>query len=133
MERGGLSMSEALFRFENMEVWRRAADLSGRLFKLAEKLDERHYFRFGEQLRAATLSITNNIAEGSGSVSDTGFANFLNTARRSLFEVANMLMIFTREKYLAGSETAPIVPELAEQSRMLHAFRQSLKASAPRS
>lgn len=41
--------------------------------------------------RAATLSITNNIAEGSGSVSDIDFANFLNTARRSTFEVANVI------------------------------------------
>jgi four helix bundle protein len=122
-------MSEPLFRFETMQVWQRAADLSGPLFKLAEKLDERRYFRFAEQLRAATLSITNNIAEGSGSVSDTDFANFLNTARRSIFEVANMLIIFTREKYLAGDETGPLVPELAEQSRMLHSFRQTLKRS----
>ena len=76
-------MKEPLFRFENMQVWQRAADLRGCLFKLAEKLDVRRYFRFAEQLRAATLSITNNIAEGSGKVSDTDFANFLNTARRS--------------------------------------------------
>ena len=40
-----------------MQVWQRAADLSGPLFKLAEKLDERRYFRFAEQLRAAALSI----------------------------------------------------------------------------
>src|SRR4051812_28154643 len=98
-------MSDPLFRFQNIEVWRRAADLSGRLFKLAEKLDERRYFRFAEQLRAATLSITNNIAEGSGSASEADFANFLNTARRSVFEVANMLMIFTKEKYAENNET----------------------------
>jgi four helix bundle protein len=110
-----------------MEVWRRAADLSSPLFKLAEKLDERRYYRFAEQLRAATLSITNNIAEGSGSNSDPDFASFLNIARRSIFEVANMLIIFTREKYLVADETARIVPELAEQSRMLHTFRQTLK------
>jgi four helix bundle protein len=122
-------MSEPLFRFENMQIWQRAAELSGLLFKLAEKLDERRYFRFAVQLRSATLSITNNIAEGSGSVSNMDFANFLNTARRSIFEVANMLIIFTRENYLAEAETGPLGPELAEQSRMLHSFRQTLKRS----
>lgn len=110
-----------------MQVWQRGADLTGALFKLAQKLDERRYYRFAEQLRAAALSITNNIAEGSGSASDVDFANFLNTSRRSIFEVANMLIIFTREKYLAGAETALLVQELAEQSRMLHTFRQTLK------
>jgi len=55
------------------------------------------------------------------------FANFLNTARRSVFEVANMLILLTREKYLLAAETETILPELAEQSRMIHAFRKNLK------
>jgi len=67
-------MSEKQFRFQDLEIWQRGAAISGKLFKLADKLDERRYYRFAEQLRAATLSITNNIAEGSGSVSDTDFA-----------------------------------------------------------
>jgi hypothetical protein len=41
-------MKEALFRFENMQIWQRAADVSGPLFKLAEQLDERRYHRFAE-------------------------------------------------------------------------------------
>ena len=65
--------------------------------------------------------------EGSGSVSDTDFANFLNTARRSVFEVANMLILFTREKYLQSAESESLLPELAEQSRMILAFRHTLK------
>ncbi len=121
-------MKEPRFRFENMKIWQRAADLSSPLFKLAEKLDERRYYRFAEQLRAATLSITNNIAEGSGSVSDVNFANFLNTALRSVFEVANMLMLFTREKYLLPAESEPLLSELAEQSRMVCSFRKTLKS-----
>jgi four helix bundle protein len=121
-------MKEPLFRFENMQIWQRAAALSGPLFKLAEKLDARRYYRFAEQFRSAVLSITNNIAEGSGSVSNADFANFLNTARRSVFEVANMLVLFTREGYLHEPETAPLLAELAEQSRMILAFRRNLKS-----
>lgn len=48
-------MSENAFRFESLQIWQRAADLGSPLFKLAEKLDERRYYRFAEQLRAATL------------------------------------------------------------------------------
>lgn len=119
---------EVLFRFQNMQIWQRAANLSSPLFKLAEKLDERRSYRFAEQLRSAPLSITNNIAEGSGSVSDAEFASYLNIARRSVFEVANMLIIFAREGYLQGSETGPVLGELVEQSRMIYSFRQNLKS-----
>ena len=120
-------MSGVNFRFEKMEIWIRAADTSLPLFDLAETLDRRKYFRFAEQLRAATLSITNNIAEGSGSDSDDDFSNFLKFARRSVFEVANMLMLFERKGYLQESEIAPLLSELQEQSKMILAFRRTLK------
>jgi four helix bundle protein len=121
-------MNEKLFRFQDMAIWKRSADLSVPLFKLADGLERQRLFRFAEQLRAATLSITNNIAEGSGSVSATDFANFLNMARRSIFEVANILMLLGREGHFQGSETTPLIRELEEQSRMILAFRRTLKS-----
>ena len=120
-------MKEEAFRFQSMEIWQRAADISTPLFELAEVLDGHKYYRFAEQLRAATLSITNNIAEGSGSDSDDDFSNFLKFARRSVFEVANMLMLFARKGYLGTSEVEPLLEDLQEQSKMLLAFRRALK------
>jgi len=120
-------MSEAGFRFEKMEIWRRAADINLALFNLAEVLDGKKYFRFGEQVRAATLSITNNIAEGSGSHSDDDFSNFLKFSRRSVFEVANMLILFARKGYLNEAEINPLLAELQEPSKMILAFRRTLK------
>jgi len=120
-------MRDPGFRFENMDIWQRAAAVSMQLFAVAEALDDRKYYRFAEQLRAATLSITNNIAEGSGSDSDDDFSNFLKFARRSVFEVANILMIFVRKGYLTQAEATPLLTELQEQSKMLLAFRRTLK------
>ena len=85
-------------------------------------------FRFAGQLRGATLSITNNIAEGSGSVSDADFASFLNFARRSVFEVANMLMLLKRDGYLGEADVTGLLNELEEQSKMILAFRRRLKS-----
>lgn len=97
-------MNEKQFRFQDLEVWKRAAEFSPELFRLADQLEARHLFRFAEQLRAATLSITNNIAEGSGSTSKIEFANFLNIARRSTFEVANILFLLGKHTGLKGAE-----------------------------
>src|SRR5207244_11049936 len=91
--KGDPQMNDTQFRFQDLEIWKRAAEFSPLLFRLADRLDNRRLFRFAEQLRGATLSITNNIAEGSGSVSRIDFANFLNTARRSTFEVDNILFL----------------------------------------
>lgn len=121
-------MEERRFRFQNMAIWQRAAEMSPALFKMAAQLDDRRLYRFGEQLRAAVLSITNNIAEGSGSVSDAEFAHFLNISRRSIYEVANMLTLFSREGFFAAKETSGLLAELEQQSRMILAFRKTLKS-----
>ena len=62
----------------------------------AEELDQRRFYRYAEQLRGAGLSLSNNIAEGSGSHHAKEFIQFLNIARRSLFEDASMLMVFEK-------------------------------------
>jgi len=119
---------EKQFRFEELEVWRKAADFSAGLFALAEELEQRKCFRFAEQLRASVLSITNNIAEGSGSLSKTDFAGFLNIARRSLFETANILMILSRNGYLRIDGISQFLAALEEESRMLLAFIRTLRS-----
>jgi len=57
-----MNEKEKQFRFQDLEIWRRGAKISGKLFQLADELEKRRLFRFAEQLRGATLSITNNIA-----------------------------------------------------------------------
>jgi four helix bundle protein len=86
-------------------------------------------FRFAEQLRSAVLSITNNIAEGSGSASNKEFAHFLNIARRSTFEVVNMLLVFERQGICSRELIEPWLAELESISRMLEAFRKRLASS----
>ena len=119
---------EKQFRFQDFEIWKKGAVISGPLFDLADELDKKRFYRFAEQLRAATLSITNNIAEGSGSLSDTDFANFLNIARRSVFEVANILILLAKDLGLDSSRIEPLLKELEEESRMILAFRRTLKS-----
>jgi four helix bundle protein len=121
-------MGEKRFRFEGLEIWQKAADFSDGLFDLAEVLDERRFYRFAEQLRSATMSITNNIAEGSGSVSDAEFVSFLNYVRRSVFETANQLMLLSRKGYLHSEAVGPFLTELEEESRMILAFIRSLRS-----
>jgi four helix bundle protein len=79
----------AKFRFQDLEIWQMAIEIGDKLFDIADQLEQKHLFRFAEQLRAAGMSMSNNIAEGSGCDSDKEFARFLDIARRSTFENAN--------------------------------------------
>jgi four helix bundle protein len=71
-----MSEDDKLFRFEHLEIWQRAADFAFAVSPAADHLAARHLYRFAEQLRAASLSISNNIAEGSGSNSNNEFRSF---------------------------------------------------------
>ena len=55
-------MDKEMFRFEKLDFWTKSIELSDRLFDIADRTDMKHCYRFSEQLRAAAMSITNNIA-----------------------------------------------------------------------
>ena len=114
------------FRFEDLEIWQDAIDLGDRLFDIAELADSKKLYKFAEQLRSSGLSISNNIAEGSGSFSKKEFGQFLNISRRSVFECANMIIIFQRRSIIEDKEKTILLTELSYLSRRITSFRKTL-------
>ena len=116
----------AHFRFMDLEIWKDAIEVNDKLFDLADKLGDARSYRVAEQLRSASLSISNNIAEGSGSFSDKDFANFLNFARRSVFETANISYVAFRRKFIVQEELDLILDDLDRLSRKITNFRKTV-------
>ena len=114
------------WRFEDLEIWNKAVDLAVKFHRIAERLDKRRLYRYAEQLRAAGLSISNNIAEGSGSVHKQEFIQFLNITRRSLFENASMLLVFERLGLLEGAEVDELLLDCDKESRKITGFSRKL-------
>ena len=94
--------------------------------EIADDLHEQKLFGFADQLRRATLSISNNIAEGSGSEYPKDFQNFLNHARRSTFECASMVMFFHRKELISHEQKTALCNELSQLSRMILSFKRSI-------
>jgi len=115
-----------MFRFEKLEIWQKACDVGSDLCDLADELEEQKLYRFAEQLRGAALSISNNIAEGSGSTSTADFKSFLNYSRRSIFEDASMISFFTRKGYMDSARRDVLLSKLDQLSKMILAFSRSL-------
>lgn len=123
-EKGGKRM----FRFENLEIWKRSIELTDQLFDIADNLERQKLYRFAEQLRGAALSISNNIAEGSGSNHKKEFIQFLNIAKRSCFENANMVILFQRRGHISTELKQSLFAELDEICRMISGFITSLRS-----
>jgi four helix bundle protein len=117
----------AKFRFQDLEIWKSAIEIADRLFDIADNLEDRRLFRFAEQLRGAAMSLSNNIAEGSGSTYKNDFKQFLNIARRSAFENANILILLNMRKLLEDDSLASLLEKLDVLCRQITVFQRTVK------
>ena len=100
--------------------------LSKDLFRIASLAEDKRKYKFAEQLNGATLSITNNIAEGSGSISAKDFSRYLSFARGSVFEVVNILHVFEQQEIISSNERLVLYPQLISLSKKIYNFKKSL-------
>ena len=115
------------FRFQDLKIWQLAIQIADELFDIADGLEEKRLYRFAEQLRGAAMSMSNNIAEGSGSSSKKEFKQFLNTARRSTFETANILILLQMRNHITKESLDKFLDELDHLCRQITNFQNSLK------
>jgi four helix bundle protein len=114
------------WRFQDLDIWNAAVALAVKFHVVAATLDRKRLYRYAEQLRAAGLSLSNNIAEGSGSTHKQEFIQYLNITRRSLFEDASMLLVFERLGLLEADEVTDLLWDCDEASRKITKFARTL-------
>ncbi len=117
----------AKFRFQDLRIWQLAIQIADELFDIADSLEEKRLYRFADQLRGAGMSMSNNIAEGSGSSSKREFIQFLNMARRSTFENANILIILERRKLITEGLLDSLLNRLDSLCRQITSFQSTIK------
>jgi four helix bundle protein len=114
------------FRFQDLKIWALAIQIADELFSIADGLEEKRLYRFAEQLRGAGMSMSNNIAEGSGSSSKKEFRQFLNVARRSTFENTNILILLQKRDLLSQDSLDTLLVQLDRLCRQITNFQGSL-------
>ncbi len=115
------------FRFQDLEIWQLAIQITDELFDIADELEKKRLYRFAEQLRGSGMSMSNNIAEGSGSSSKREFHQFHNIARRSTFENANILILLQRRSLIDQVTLDSLLEDLDHLCRKITNFQKTLK------
>jgi four helix bundle protein len=115
------------FRFQDLKIWQLSIQIADELFDVADDLEKKKLYRFADQLRGAGMSMSNNIAEGSGSSSKKEFIQFLNMARRSTFENANILILLERRNLVSAAVAARILDQLDHLCRQITKFQVTLR------
>jgi four helix bundle protein len=89
------------FDFEKLEVYRLALEFLDFIFDICEKISKDMRYCLGDNLKRAGISISNNIAEGSGKKSGKEKARYYGTSLDSTRECTNMFIILNRRKAIS--------------------------------
>ena len=104
-----------------------AINIADELFDIADELEKKKLYRFADQLRGAGMSMSNNIAEGSGSSSKKEFSQFLNIAKRSTFENANILILLEKRGLITDEVLESLLDKLDHLCRKITNFQKTLR------
>ena len=125
----GSGGNERMFAFEDLLVWQKAIDFAEVVMKTIDEFEApRKHFRIIEQLEAASISISSNIAEGKGRFSKKEFVHYLYIARGSLFETVSLLILIRRLAWISESKLSELKLLGEEIAKMLNSLIKSLKS-----
>ena len=118
-------------RFEDLPVWNAAIEFAGRIYGLTEGPVFKGRFSLRDQIERATVSISNNVAEGFERGTTQELLTFLYIARGSAGEVRSMLCLLdTLPAFSSLKSEISDLKSIAEGiSRQLRAWADSLQSS----
>ena len=114
-------------RFEELEVWQRAKDLTNLVYKYSTDGAFSRDFGLRDQMRRASVSIMSNIAEGFESQTQAMFIKYLGHAKGSAGELRAQLYIAKDQEYLSEESFSEMFSLAEICSKQLARFIQYLE------
>ena len=115
------------FKFEKLNVWKKAIDLSFDIHQLTREFPKEELYILTSQIKRAADSIALNIAEGSTGQTNAEFRQFIGYAIRSAIEVVSCLYIGKKRKLINENKFNQLYSTTEEVIKMLQGLRNSLK------
>jgi len=116
-------------RFEEIEAWKTARQLTVLIYRLSEQGAFAKDYGLKDQIRRASVSSMSNIAEGLERRTDVQFINYLGHAKASAGEVRSQLYVALDLNYISQEQFNEAY-ELADKSaRQVNRFAAYLESN----
>jgi four helix bundle protein len=89
------------FDFERLEIYQLALEFLDFIFEICKNIPKELQYCLGDNLKRAGISISNNIAEGSGKKSNKEKARYYGISLDSTRECINMFIILDRQRAIS--------------------------------
>jgi len=118
---------KVMFSFEKLDVYRKARELVKDVYLLQQRFPKEERYELGDQIRRSVVSVTSNIAEGSGRDSYKEKIHFLEIAFGSLMETFSQLQNAQDLGYINVNEVENLRPKFEEVSKMISGLKSSFE------
>jgi four helix bundle protein len=115
--------------FEDLSIWNKARDLYGLIFSITSIDPFAKDFRFKDQIRAASASVMDNIAEGFEREGNKEFIQFLYIAKGSCGETRSQVYRAFDNNYISEGQFYVLLEKTRNLSVEIASFIKYLKNS----
>ena len=121
-----------MHNYKNLHIWQDGIKLARRIYEITSKFPANEKYGIVSQMTRAAVSIPSNIAEGSGRNGNKEFANFLNIAIGSIFELHTQIVICEQIGYIDAETLKELETQTFTLQQQISAYKQRIEGSAPR-
>ena len=121
-----MPIQPAMYAFENLDAWKESRKLVVAVYQLLDKFPNFEKYALCDQIRRSIVSVSSNLAEGSGRVSPKEQLHFFEISYGSLMESYNQLILAADLTYISNDELEGIFPQIDIVARMLNGLRAAI-------
>ncbi len=110
-------------RFEDIIAWQKAQDFAVLIYRQFNPLRD---FSFEDQICRASVSISNNIAEGFDRHTSKEFSRFLYIAKASCAEVKSMLYLAQKLDYIEEKQVTELISSSEGISKIIRGLIKAI-------
>ena len=118
-----------LKRFEDIEAWKKARELSRDVYRCSKVGAFARDFGLRDQIRRAVVSVMSNIAEGFERGGTAEFVQFLAVAKGSAGEVESQLYVALDQEYISEEQFHSLKQTAVSTKRLIAGLMSYLRRS----
>lgn len=115
--------------YKELTVWKYAISLAKDIFLLLKKFPKEERYSTVDQIKRCTISISSNIAEGSGRTSNKEFLYFLSVAYGSSCELDSLLTVCKEIEYINDDESKDLTSKIVRIQKMIRSLQTTINKS----
>ncbi|MDX1946377.1 MAG: four helix bundle protein [Pirellulaceae bacterium] len=116
-------------RFEDIEAWKRARELTRKIYACTKLREFSRDFGLKDQIRRASVSTMSNVGEGFERGGNQEFQQFLAIAKGSNGEVRSQLYVALDQGYISQERFNELYADAMSISRLIAGFIRYLQQS----